>query len=258
MQIDLSRFETRIAQNKAEITASQALRYRVFVEEMGADTVNADHESRLEVDQWDDVFDHLLLIDHEKGGEIVGVYRLLRRNVAEQGPGFYSDDEYDLSRLADWPGEILELGRSCVAPEYRGGMALQMLWDGLADYVLEHEISLLFGVASFPGTDVDALAQPLANLHYNHAAPEALRVPARPAQRLEMDRVAKDQLDRAAALRATPSLIKSYLRLGGVVGDGAWIDHDFNTTDVCILVETGPMKDRYLKSREARAKRGAA
>lgn len=120
-----------------------------------------------------------------------------------------------------------------------------LMWNALADYVLERGIEVLFGAASFHGTDAAALAQPLAYLHHNHLAPAALRVRANPAHRQEMDLIAPENLDRRAAMAGIPALIKAYLRLGGFVGDGAWIDREFNTTDVCLVMDTAKMSAKH-------------
>ena len=119
------------------------------------------------------------------------------------------------------------------------------LWNGLAEYVLERGIEVLFGVASFHGTDVDALAEPLSWLGHHHLAPPDMRVRALPPGRAELIRIPAERLDRGAAMAAMPALIKAYLRLGGFVGDGAWIDHEFNTTDVCLVMDTGRMSARH-------------
>jgi putative hemolysin len=119
------------------------------------------------------------------------------------------------------------------------------LWNGLADYVLRREIDLLFGVASFHGTDAAPLTMPLSYLHYNHLAPPELRVRAQPEHYQRMDLVAPEAVDRRAAMVATPALIKAYLRLGGFVGEGAWIDHAFNTTDVCLVMDTTRMSAKH-------------
>jgi putative hemolysin len=123
-------------------------------------------------------------------------------------------------------------------------MGMFHLWNSLAAYVTEHKVEVLFGVASFHGTDTDALAQPLSLLHHGHLAPPELRVRAREPNFALMDRIAADDLDRRAAVLEIQALIKAYLRLGGFVGDGAWIDHAFNTTDVCLILDTARMSDR--------------
>jgi len=242
-------FEMRLAQSPADLRAAQALRYRVFVQELGAGGEMVDHAAGLEIDAFDAIFDHLLLIDPARRdlGDIpvVGVYRLLRSDALPSGGRFYSEDEFDLDLLRASGRRLMELGRSCVHPDYRGGAAMLHLWNGLADYVLRHEVEVMFGPASLHGTDTAALAQPLAYLHHHHLAPPACRVTARHAHFAPMDVLRPDQIDRAAALAGIPNLIKAYLRLGGVVGQWAWIDHAFNTTDVCLVMDTAQMSARH-------------
>ena len=241
-------FSVKLAESEAELQGAQRLRYRVFIEELGAAGAAADHEKRLEKDRFDPYFDHLILIDHSRAGDekdqIVGVYRLLRDDQARAIGQFYSEDEYDLSVLKNSGRKLLELGRSCLHPDCRGGAAMYHLWNALAAYVFEHEIEILFGVASFHGTDLQELAQPLSMLYHNHLAPEDLRVRALPEHYADMNRVPKDQLDRRAAMLKVPALIKAYLRLGGFVGDGAFIDQDFNTTDVCLIMDTKRLNEK--------------
>lgn len=233
-------FEVRLARDPAEIRAAQRLRYRVFVQELGSGGPMVDHAAGLEVDRFDAWFDHLVLLDHALPGapedKVIGVYRLLRGDQAARAGQFYSEDEYDLAPLRRSGRQLLELGRSCVDARYRGGQALRHLWQGLAAYVADHGAELLFGVASFHGTDPAALAAPLSLLHHRHLAPEHLRVRAREYQ--PMDLIAPGALDRRAAMVQMPPLIKAYLRMGGHVGDGAYIDHAFNTTDVCLILDT--------------------
>lgn len=241
-------FSAKLVETEAELRAAQHLRYRVFVEELGGGGAMVDHAAQLERDRFDPYFDHLILLDHARGDDIrdqvVGVYRLLRDDQAEAAGQFYSEDEYDLTPLKASGRKLLELGRSCLDAEYRGGAAMYHLWNALAAYVLQHEIEILFGVASFHGTDLEALAQPLSMLHHNHLAPTDLRVIAQPAQFAAMDRVAPEALDRRAAMVQVPALIKAYLRLGGFVGEGAYVDHVFNTTDVCLIMDTERMNKK--------------
>ena len=249
MIADDTYFELRLARTDRDLRAAQRLRYQVFVTELGGDGPLVDHASRLERDEFDPVFDHLILIDLRRDpaalDDVVGVYRLLPGDKASDGMHFYSEREYDLSALKTSGRRLLELGRSCVHPDYRGSAAMFHLWNGLADYVAEHGIEVLFGVASFHGIDVAALAQPLAYLHHNHLAPEGLRVRARSEQFQAMDLLPLHQLDRKLAMSGTPALIKAYLRLGGFVGEGAWIDRAFNTLDVCLVMDTFRMSAKH-------------
>lgn len=245
---DSSIFTLRLARDARDLKAAQRLRYRVFVQELGASGPMVDHGAELERDDFDPVFDHLLLIDQRRDPErlddVVGAYRLLPSDRLGVDGRFYSEGEYDLGPLRQSGRKLLELGRSCVHPDHRGGTAMYHLWNALADYVLERGIEVLFGVASFHGTDIPALTQPLTYLHRHHLAPEGLRVRAREGFQ-RMDLLPDEALDRKAAMAATPALIKAYLRLGGFVGEGAWIDRDFNTTDVCLVMDTARMSERH-------------
>ncbi|WP_375552175.1 MULTISPECIES: GNAT family N-acetyltransferase [Rhodophyticola] len=247
MQIDDGHFELRLAQDAADMRAAQRLRYEVFVAELGGDGALVDHEARLERDRFDPHFDHLLLLDHRRppDDKVVGVYRVMRSDQARAAGQFYSEDEYDLDPLKSSGRRLLELGRSCVHREYRGGTALMHLWNGLAAYVADHGIEVMFGVASFHGTDPAPLAQPLSFLHHRHLAPAELRVRAREAAFQRMDLMAAADLDRPAATREIPALIKAYLRLGGFVGEGAFIDRPFNCIDICLVLDTGRMSARH-------------
>lgn len=239
-------FTVKLAETEAELRAAQRLRYDVFVRELGGGGEMVDHDAGLEQDRFDPYFDHMLAID-DQTGETVGVYRLLPGERAADLGQFYSEDEYDVSVLKDSGRKLLELGRSCLHPDYRGGTAMYHLWNGLAAYVNARQIEVLFGVASFHGTDVQALEQPLSMLHHNHLAPPDLRVRAQPDVFQPMDLVDVDALDRRAAMVQVPALIKAYLRLGGFVGEGAFIDHAFNTTDVCLILDTARMNERQRR-----------
>ncbi|MBB1498637.1 GNAT family N-acetyltransferase [Paracoccus sp. MC1862] len=251
MKTDPGWLAVRLGGDDSDLRAAQRLRYRVFVQELGGDGPMVDHEAGLERDEFDAMVDHLMLVDTRRdpaaGDHVIGAYRLLRSDVAERFGRYYSESEYDLSPLKASGRRLVELGRSCVDPAFRGGSGMFLLWNALADYVLDNRIDILFGVASFHGTDVAPLAQALSWLHHRHLAPPELRPVARPPHFQRMDLVAPESLNRQAAIAAMPALIKAYLRLGGVVGEGAWLDHDFNTTDVFLLMDTAAMSDRHRR-----------
>ena len=254
-----SNLEVRLAETMEEIDAAQALRYRVFFEEMGATPSAEARAARRDRDRFDEYCDHLLVVDHTRGSDstgVIGTYRLLRRSVAEKNGGFYTATEFDIAPLLNVPGEILELGRSCVEAAYRTRPTMQLLWRGIAKYVFAHDIKIMFGCASLPGTDINELAPALTYLHHFHLAPPSLRVRALPERFVDMNLLPPDEIDTEAALakiatRATvaalPPLLKGYLRLGALIGEGAVIDHDFNTTDVCIIVVSDRITDKYFK-----------
>jgi L-ornithine Nalpha-acyltransferase len=249
--------QVRLAETPADIDAAQALRYRIFYENLGAQPLPEMARRQRDIDHFDRGCDHLLVIDHSRGtgaDRVVGTYRLIRRDTAAQLGGFYSASEFDISPLVIHPGEILELGRSCVDPAYRQRPAMQLLWSGIAAYVLHYDIVLMFGCASLPGTDPDALATPLSYLHHHHRAPPGLRPRALAERYVEMCRLDLGAVDATQAVGALPPLIKGYMRLGGFVGDGAVIDEQFNTTDVCILVKTALVTGKYSRHFERQFK----
>ncbi len=247
------RYEIRFSSDADDIDQAQALRYRVFYEDAGVTPDPATAARRRDADAFDAICDHLLVLDTERGegDQVVGAYRLLRGSVARAHDGFYSAGEFDISRLAGFPGELLELGRSCVDPGYRSRAIMQLLWGGIAQYVFRHDIKLLFGCASFPGADPAKHAGALAWLHDNHLAPEAWRPRALPQRHVPMQAGPDtERLSDRAALLALPPLIKGYLRLGGVVGDGAVLDTELDTLDISLLVNTDQVSRRYYRHYE--------
>ncbi len=254
----------RIATTSAEIAAAQHLRYRVFYSEMGAHPNAEMLRVGRDFDRFDAVADHLLVVDHgeqDATGEVVATYRLIRAEAAEKAGGFYSADEFDLTTLlASRQGvrtRVMELGRSCVHPDYRTRAAMQLLWRGIAAYVFHYEIELMFGCASLPGTDPDAVAAELTYLHAHHLAPAELRPRALRARYIEMARCDPATIDPRAALARLPPLIKGYLRLGAFVGDGAVIDPQFNTIDVVVVVKTDLVTEKYYRHYERQARETA-
>ncbi|HET6235842.1 MAG TPA: GNAT family N-acyltransferase [Acetobacteraceae bacterium] len=243
----------RVAVSPDEIDAVQALRFRVFYQEMGAIADARIATSGRDRDAFDQVADHLLVVDHEIGHGptgVIGTYRLIQREAAARIGRFYSADEYDIAKLTAFPGRVLELGRSCVDAAYRHRMAMQLLWRGIAAYVFHYRIALMFGCASLPGTDPDTLAPELTYLSTHHLAPPELCPRALPGRYVEMRRMPPEAVDRRRALAQLPPLIKGYLRLGGFVGDGAVIDRQFNTTDVAVVVKTDLVTDKYYRHYE--------
>lgn len=249
--LSLGNLEVRLARNETDIRAAQRLRYQVFYEEMGAHITPDIRALGYDQDVFDDSCDHLLVIDHtlKPEQEVVGTYRLLRRSIADKKGGFYTASEFDITPFLKFKGEILELGRSCVKLPYRTRPTMQLLWRGIAAYATLYGVDLMFGCASFPGTDVKSLEKALSYLHYYHLAPPKLRSKALPSKKasftFDETKYTPEELQKEFSL--LPSLIKGYIRGGAFIGEGAVLDSDFNTIDVCVVVRMDRLTGRYDK-----------
>lgn len=253
----------RLARDLEEIEAAQEVRYRVFHEELGARALAADLQDRRDADRFDDICDHLLVVDNAIDGpehrRIVGTYRLLRQESAFAAGGFYSGEEFEIDKLvARHPRlRFLELGRSCVLPQYRSKRTIELLWQGIWAYVNHYDIGVMTGCASFPGTVPAAHAEALSFLAQNCRAEGAWRVSAVASRFHPMDLMPGEAIDMRSAFVAMPPLIKGYLRLGARIGDGCVIDHDFGTTDVFIVLPVETISSRYINYYGADADRFA-
>ncbi|HET9715913.1 MAG TPA: GNAT family N-acyltransferase [Pseudolabrys sp.] len=247
--------EVRLAQTAAEVRQAQKLRYKVFYQEGPAAPNPARLLARRDIDAYDAICDHLLVVDHASRDRsalnrptVVGTYRLLRQPLAEEYGGFYSAAEFDVGSLVSRHPNLhfLELGRSCVLAPYRNKRTVELLWYGIHGYILQNSCDVMFGCASLDGTDPNRLALLLSFLHHYAAAPAQWCARALPDRCVEMNRLRKEAIDAKEALRALPPLIKGYLRLGAYIGDGAVIDYEFGTTDVLIVLPVSAIKRRYF------------
>jgi len=249
--------EVRLAETEHEVEQAQRLRFKVFYEEMSAVPSPKMRETARDFDKYDDVCDHLLVVDrdaHDEDGQplVVGTYRLTRKKDADKVGGFYTSSEYDLTAmLKGLPADFkyLELGRSCILKSYRARPGtMQLLWNGLMAYVARFDIDLMFGCASLPGIDVAEMALPLSYLHHFHPMPEHLKVRAQPELYVEMNRLPKEAIDEREGIRSLPAMLKGYVRAGCCIGEGAVVDRQFGTTDVFIYFPLSGLDARY-KSR---------
>ncbi len=247
-------FEVRLAETDTEVEAAQRLRYRVFYEEMSAIPSPAMRDVRRDFDKFDEYCDHMLVVDRETMDEdgqplVVGTYRLMRDVDAARAGGFYTQGEYDIAPMLarmKTGARLLELGRSCVLDTYRARPAcMQLLWKGVMVYNARFSIDMMFGCASLQGTDPDALALPLSYLHHFHGVSGEWAVRAQPNLYVNMNRMPKEAIDPKEALRSLPPLVKGYVRLGAMIGDGAVIDRQFGTTDVLIITPLDKIDARY-------------
>jgi L-ornithine Nalpha-acyltransferase len=248
----------RLALTPDDMRAAQRLRYRIFYEELAAKPDPTMQVERLDCDRFDSICDHLLVVEDGAGdnglgtavtgGNLVGTYRLLRQDVAEKNSGFYSQGEFDLAPLLYHHKALrfLEVGRSCVAEGFRGKPVAELLWQGIWNYVRFHKFDVMLGCASLEGTNADALANELTFLSEIKPAPLQWQVKALPHLHVPMQRKPFCEVDQKSAIRNLPTLVKAYLRLGCYIGDGAVIDHQFNTTDVLIVLPVVNINPRYF------------
>lgn len=243
--------EVRLARNEAEIEAAQEIRYRIFYDELGARS-SLDQIDRRDSDRFDPLCDHLLVLDNSLTGpehrRIVGTYRLLRQEMATAAGGFYSEDEFELRRLVARHPDLrfLELGRSCVLPQYRSKRTIEALWQGIWAYLNHYGIDVMVGCASFPGIDPAAHAEALTYMahHCRTSADWDVRAVGRRYHPMAMMPV--EEVNPKAAITAMPPLVKGYLRIGARIGDGCVIDRDFSTVDVFIVMPVKEIAARYI------------
>lgn len=256
--------QARLARDSSEVAAAQEVRFRVFYDELGAKRQYVHALEQRDADRFDAICDHLLVLDTTIPGpehrQIVGTYRLLRQESALVAGGFYSDEEFELeSLMARHPDRrFLELGRSCVLPEYRSKRTVELLWQGIWAYCRIHGIDVMTGCASFHGTVPAAHAEALSLLAHNFRPDPDWDVRAIAPRYRSMDLMPSEAVDLRRALAAMPPLIKGYLRIGARFGDGCVVDADFGTTDVFVVLSTDWIADRYINYYGADAQRFAA
>lgn len=245
--------EVRLTSDANDIRAAQALRYKVFVEEMGAKLPASAMALELDFDVYDKFCEHFVLLDTDIVGgiseQIIGTYRVLDQKIAEQNDGFYSQNEFDINTLTQRHSDkrFVELGRSCVLPKYRTRRSVELLWQGIWAYAGEHKIDVMFGCASFFGAVPAAHAHALAFLYHFAQTSDTWQVPANPCIAHDMDLMPKEAISAKQVFGALPPLIKGYMRLGASFAPQAVIDKDFNTTDVLVMLPVSEISARYIK-----------
>lgn len=253
MAIKVRDYEVRLTRNKDERRQVRQLRYDVFVEEEGASATEEQRNLREEYDSFDRYAEYLAVFHN---GKIVGTYRIIDRNAAEKMDGFYTESEFNISKIKKVDGNIAEMSRACVNREYRdNALVMRLLWAGLGEYIVRRKIAILFGVASWVGTKPVESAQAISYLYYNHLSPLGLRAtvlsenfaPDVNPKLSRMNILPREFVDEADARRQMTPLIKGYLRLGATFGRGVFIDKSFNSYDVFVMVQTKKIDAAYQK-----------
>lgn len=254
MSIKLGDYEVRFVKTLSERRQVRQLRYKCFIEEEGATATKEQKELREEYDAYD-VFAKYLCVFHKN--KVVGVYRIIDRKAAEQMGGFYSETEFDISKIKKSGKNIAEMSRACVESEYRDKkIVLRLLWAGLDEYIKQNKIDILFGMASWAGTNPTDSAKAISYLYHNHLAPTNIRAQIDKSKLAndvdskltKMDMVPKETLDFKSARREMPPLIKGYLGLNAKFGNGVFIDKKFNSYEVLVVLQTNDIPNEYRRS----------
>jgi len=253
MAIKVRDYEVRLTRTKEERKQVRQLRYDVFCVEEGAFATEEQKNLCEEYDSYDTYADYMAVFHNNK---IVGTYRIIDRNAAEKMGGFYTEREYNISKIKKTKGNIAEMSRACVNPEYReNGLVMRLLWAGLCEYVVKRQVSILFGVPSWVGRNPTVSAQALSYLYYNYLSPIHLRATVLSNKMEEginpkmtqMNILPRAFVDEEEAKKQMTPLIKGYLRLGGTFGKGVFIDKSFGTHDIFVMVQTKDIDKSYQK-----------
>ena len=247
------RFSVHLAKTKQDLKAAQELRFEVFFGEFHAKAMTEQHSAGLDSDKFDAFCEHLLVVDNENDKKVIATTRLLLSQQKPADLSYIAQEEFSIPLLDAVKDNCMEVGRSCVHKDYRDGKAIQLLWRGITKLIFNHDIRYLFGCASFHATDIDKIAYELSYLHHYRLDDEPHI--ARALEYQSMERIAKDNIDPDEALAKLPPLIKAYLSLGGVVGDGVALDSDFKTLDVLITVDVAKVPDQYYRFYKKQADR---
>lgn len=234
-------YEVRLAKTLSEVEAAQSLRYKVLFKESGGRINREMLNTQREEDQWDDIAYHVIVIDRGKQNAIVGTVRLVSGHAIKSGQDFYTEHAFDLSKLLAHYQNTLELSRACVSPEGRGGAILMLMWKFTMQFIEQNDCDVLFGCASFSGTDYHQHTEILSYLYNEHLAdPKLMPVPR---SEVKSVRIKGFQVppQKGKNRGQVPTLLRGYLKIGARISDYAIIDPVFNTTFVAIYVDTKQM-----------------
>lgn len=238
------KLEVSLAASLPELDAAYRLRFEVFNLEL-QEGLRASFDRGYDTDAYDAYCDHLIVRDLESQ-TVVGTYRLLRRSRAQRNIGFYSENEFDLGNLKKLPGELLELGRSCIASTHRSFATINLLWQAITQYARQTGVSYLFGCASLHVTARADVQRLYAYLRARHYAPAAWQVaPLASCRMFGLDDELARDLDERQVARELPPLLRGYLRAGAVICGPPALDADFGTADVLVLLPMEQMARRY-------------
>jgi len=237
--------EVKIATDPKEIEEAQRLRFQVFNLELSKG-LKSSYARGLDIDEFDAYCEHLIVRDLATG-DVVGTYRLLRGSQARRHIGFYSEKEFDLSRIKALDGELMELGRSCARKDFRDRALIPLMWEAIAEQVKKYQVRYLFGCGSLYTTEAGEVSAMFSLLQEKYYAPDRFRVSPVDACRFRGLTESPCVSDEPVLFQRLPSLIKGYLRIGALVCGPPALDAEFGTTDFFLLLDFASLKEEYLK-----------
>ena len=242
LDIDLGRFNLKIINDTDPLIIKvKELRQKSFFENS--------KKKKSDSDEYDKFCDHLVVIDKSVADDfVVGTYRLLLKPKLITKQRFYSESEFDISNLlASKKSTLLEAGRSCVHEQYRDGRIIRLLWRGLATYIINNQVDLIFGCASFPSSNYKLFINQLSYLYHYHKTPKSLSTRPVKELRANFNIMNKNKINIEREFRNLPPLIKAYIRVGAWIGPGAIVDSKFDTTDVLIVLNSKKILKKYAQ-----------
>ena len=242
--VDSRKYIIKTTDNIFELEKALELRYEVFYRE----TLNKDNLSRIDIDKFDVLSDHLIIID-KKLGEVVGTYRLI---CSEFSDDFYSETEFSMDSIKAAPGIKIELGRACVHRDYRNGTAIALLWKGLSEYIKSLHAKYLFGCSSVGTTNAIEISLIYKYIKELHLSDEEMRVFPKGKYKLKeighhMEAFQKFGIKSESIREFIPPLLKSYLKAGSVICGEPALDKKFKCADFFTVLDLGILADTYEK-----------
>jgi L-ornithine Nalpha-acyltransferase len=251
-EIKFGNYVIKLAETKSELKKAQALRYSIFYKEKKAKPSILKQMLGLDFDKVDKFADHLILVDKGNNAPknpIIGTYRLIRGDVSANFGGFYTSSEFNLSNILNRykHSQVLELGRSCVHKDYRNGTAMNLLWKAIAEYVKLYDVKIILGCASFSGTNINKFSNELSYLQENFSLSDDLSVKSLDKNVYPDYKKTKNNVDNFRTFAKLPPLIKGYIRVGGKVSNSVYVDYNFNTIDLCVIIKIDNIDKKYKK-----------
>ena len=239
VDLQIEKYEARLARNSSEIASALRLRHAVFNVELGGRSDPSDH-SALEFDAYDFKCRHLIIVDRETGAT-VGTYRLNTLETAGSHDGFYSANEFTIEDLPEGLlSSGIEIGRACIAVEHRNTKVLFLLWKALLAYLNDSRKRYFFGCCSIFTKDIETGRKAYGQLIREGHCHKRLHVVPKHDALSAVDTPNGETVE-------LPPLFNMYLRLGAKVCGPPMVDRDFGTIDFFVVFDVRSMSGKYRR-----------